>query len=106
MLAKNPVRYLAPVALIAVAIAVGLVVKGGLGGSHHAVTTGPPAHTATISTHLAPTPKRSFYVIKPGDTLSRISVRTGVPIATIEALNPSIKDPNALQTGVRLRLRR
>jgi spore germination protein YaaH len=103
MLAKNPVRYLAPVALIAVAVAVGLLVKRGLESTHHAATL-PVAHQATTATHVAS--RRLFYVIKPGDTLSRISVRTGVPIATLEALNPSLQNPNALQTGVRLRLRR
>ena len=104
MVARKPGRYLAPVALIAVAVAVLLIVLG-RGQSHHAAaaTTSPPAHQATVATHGAR--KKAFYVIKPGDSLSRISVKTGVPIATLEALNPSI-DPNALQTGQRIRLRR
>ena len=103
MLAKNPVRYLAPVALVAVAIAVGLLVSSGLDGGHHQAATVPLAHQAKIPTHLAP--RRRFYVIKSGDTLSRISAQTGVSIARLEALNPSIQNPNALQTGVRLVLR-
>jgi LysM repeat protein len=105
MVAKNPGRYLAPVAIIAVAVAVGLLVRDGL-NNHHTVTS-PPAqqqaqHQATTARHG--TPKKRFYVIKPGDTLSSISVKTKVPIATLESLNPSLQDPNALQTGTRIRL--
>jgi LysM repeat protein len=44
-------------------------------------------------------------VVKPGDSLSAISVKTHVSVATLEALNPGI-DPNALQTGQRLTLRK
>jgi LysM repeat protein len=40
-----------------------------------------------------------------GDSLSGIAVKTGIPLATLEALNPSVP-PNALQNGQRLRLRR
>ena len=46
-----------------------------------------------------------FYVVQPGDTLERIAAKTGISVATLER---SIRrlDPNALQTGQRLRLRR
>jgi LysM repeat protein len=101
MVAKHPGRYLAPVAIIAVAVAVGLIVRGGV-DTHHAAVA-PPTHRLPTSRPVART--KRFYVIKPGDSLSTISVKTHVPIATLKALNPSI-DPNALQTGQRLRLRR
>jgi LysM repeat protein len=101
MVAKNLGRYLAPVTLIVVAIAVALVVRDHV-VSHHSVAA-PRAHQLPVSRDVAP--KRRFYVIKPGDSLSTISVKTRVPIATLEALNPSV-DPNALQTGQRIRLRR
>ena len=39
-----------------------------------------------------------------GDSLSRISVKTGIPIATLESLNANV-DPGALQAGRLLRLR-
>jgi LysM repeat protein len=107
MVAKNPGRYLAPVAIVAVAVAIGLLVNARL-ASHHTVAT-PPAQqqqhqqqATTASHHVKP--RKAFYVIKPGDTLSGISVKTKVPIATLEALNPSLQ-ANALQTGTRLRLR-
>jgi LysM repeat protein len=101
MAAKHPGRFLAPVAIIAVAIAVGLIVRARV-DTHHAAAA-PPTHRLPVSRHVART--KAFYVIKPGDSLSSISVKTHVPIATLEALNPSI-DPSALQTGHRLRLRR
>jgi LysM repeat protein len=103
MVAKKPGRYLAPVALIAVAIAVLMIVLG-RGTSHHASAAAPPVHqTTTAATHVAP--KKRFYVIKAGDSLSGIAAKTGVSIAKLERLNPSI-DPNALQTGARILLRR
>lgn len=51
-------------------------------------------------------PRKRFYRIRPGDTLSTISVKTGVPVAQLTALNPKVAaNPNALQTGQTLRLR-
>ena len=55
-----------------------------------------------MTTHARPT----FYVVKPGDTLSAIASKTGVSLATLEALNRSLGPTFALQTGQRLRLRR
>ena len=105
MVARKPGRFLAPVALIAVLVAVIVIVRDRTDGGHHTTTsTTTPAHQTSV-VHPAP-PKQSFYVIKAGDTLSNISVKTGVPIATLEALNPSLNNPNALQTGQRIRLRR
>ena len=49
----------------------------------------------------------TFYVVKPGDTLSTIAAKTGVSMTSLTALNPSLaSSPNSLQTGQRLRLRR
>jgi hypothetical protein len=103
MVAKHPGRYLAPVAIIVVAVAVALLVRARL-DTHHHPPVSLPAHRQLPASRDVPKAKR-FYVIKSGDSLSTISVKTHVPIATLRALNPSI-DPNALQTGQRLRLRR
>ena len=51
---------------------------------------------------LADVPKK--YEVQSGDTLSSISEKTGVPMSTIEELNPDI-DPQALIEGQSLRLR-
>jgi LysM repeat protein len=95
-------RYLALLALVAVIVATALVVRSGLGSTHHP--------SAASKTRLPVTsrklPKHRFYVIRPGDTLSAIAAKTGVSVGELQTLNPSLAaDPNALQTGQRLRLR-
>jgi spore germination protein YaaH len=104
MVVRKPGRYLAPVALVAVAVAVGLIVNARVQTTHHAVIA-PPIHHVADTAHQQKPGRRFYYVVKPGDSLSTISVKTGVPIATLEALNPSV-NPGALQAGERLRLRR
>ncbi len=103
MVAKSA-RFLAPIALAAVAVGIYLIVHSGLAPSH------PP--TRTTSSQLLASPHRPraqrtprFYTVKGGDTLSQISVRTKVSILRLTSLNPGIA-PNSLQTGQRLRLRR
>jgi LysM domain-containing protein len=100
-MARNVRRYAAPIALVAVIVATVLVVRAGLDATPHAA----PAHRAdraVLNVHAPP--RQRFYVIRAGDTLSTISVKTGVSVPALETLNPSV-DPNALQTGQRLRLR-
>jgi LysM repeat protein len=100
------VRLLAPLAIIAVAVSVYLVVHGTV-DNHHTVTqtrTGATAAKPRHHRHKHST-KAEYYVVKPGDTLSAIATRTGVALTTLERLNPNIS-PNTLQTGERLRLRR
>jgi nucleoid-associated protein YgaU len=101
-MASNVGRYVAPIALVAVIVATVLVIRAGLDTTPHAA----PAHRAdraVLNVHAPP--RRRLYIVRAGDTLSTISVKTGVSVPTLEALNPSV-DPNALQTGQRLRLRR
>jgi LysM repeat protein len=96
-------RYLAPIALVGVIAGVALVVRGEL----HTSSPGPatPAVSGTTTANSATTPASpTFYIVKPGDSLSTIAVKTGISVGTIEALNPSV-NPNVLQTGQRLRLR-
>jgi len=51
------------------------------------------------------TARVKFYVVKPGDGLTRIAHRAAIPISTLESLYPN-HDPGALQSGQRQRLRR
>ncbi len=102
MVAKSA-RFLAPIALAAVAVGIYLIVHSGLATKSH-----PVVHPATVLTTQPPGPglvKPKFYVVKSGDTLSAISVRTSVSVYRLRILNPSVS-PNSLQTGQRLRLRR
>ena len=102
-------RILAPAALVAVTVGVYLLVHSAF--AHHTMTTS--STTATIANNRGGHPSspkhrpHRFYVVRPGDTLSEIADRTGVPVADITALNPSLANaPNSLQPGQRLRLRR
>jgi LysM repeat protein len=110
--ARRPARFLAPVALVAFAVVL-LVVVTSSGrddskqGSRPAATTKSKSarsgqgasRTSTRST----TPPRT-YVVKPGDNFSVIAERTGVSVARILALNPKA-DPQSLVAGQRLKLR-
>jgi LysM repeat protein len=101
MVARNRARYLAPLALAATIAATYLIAHSALTTKH---ATAHP-HSSARSTAQAKFAKTTFYVVQPGDSLTRIATKTGIPLATLESLNPSV-DPNALQDGQRLRLRR
>ncbi len=94
MRGRNRARYLAPIVLAATIFGVYLIV-------HHYATvhSSPNGHPAQ---HRKLGPK--FYVVKPGENLTSIASKAGVPLATIEQLNPAV-DPNTLRAGRRLRLR-
>jgi len=102
MAARNPVRYLAPVAILAIIAGGYLVVHDNLTARH------PTSHPHAA--HVSDGPKGkyrhdTFYTVQPNDTLTLVARNTGVPIARLEALNPTI-NVNSLQTGQRIRLRR
>jgi LysM repeat protein len=105
MVGRSRARYLAPIALVAAITVTYLVVDGSL-RSKSSSTAHPhvllPTNTAARSKPPAPR-QPSVYVVKAGDTLSGISVKTKVPLATLESLNPGVNS-NALQTGQRLTL--
>lgn len=103
MVAKSA-RFLAPIALAAVAVGIYLILHSGL-HTHHVTTP----HSSTLLTapqsrHRAGRRPR-YYRVRAGDTLSAISIHTRVSILRLTELNPGIS-PNSLQTGQRLRLRR
>ena len=100
---RSPARWLAPIALLACAFAVYTVVHNGLQSSTSTSTK--PKASATQSTHSAKRKKhRRRYVVKAGDTLSAISVKTGVSLDTIRRLNPNL-DAQTLRTGQKVKLR-
>ncbi len=102
---RNPARYIAPLALAAAITATYLIVHHALIDKHSSTTTTTLQTTTTVARHRGPSvSKATFYIVKPGDSLSGIAAKTGVPITTIEALNPHIH-PNNLQPSQRLRLR-
>jgi hypothetical protein len=102
MVARNRWRYLAPIALAVVIVVTVLVIHAGVGTTHHSAGTPHPADRLPRAHHAAA--RKKFYVVQAGDSLSQISVKTGISVPTLESLNPGV-DPNALQTRQRLRLR-
>ncbi len=109
---RSPARYLVPLVLAATVLSTYLIVHHALRSSTTATvpTNRPVEHSTGHHVHSQRTKPQTnaavtVYIVRPGDTLSQIAQRTGVSIAVLQALNPHL-NPNALQVGQRLRLRR
>ena len=103
-------RWLAPVALITCAVAVYAVVDNTLLKDDSASSTnGNTQQTTTTKSTSKKAAKgrkrRRAYIVKAGDTLSAISIKTGVSMTTIKRLNPKIQ-ADTLHAGQRVRLSR
>jgi LysM repeat protein len=102
-------RWLAPVALITCAVAVYAVVDNTLLKDDSASSSSSgPQQTTTKTTSKKGTKarkRRRAYVVKSGDTLSAISIKTGVSMTTIQRLNPKL-EADTLHAGQRVRLSR
>jgi LysM repeat protein len=114
MAARSPARFLAPVALLAFALALFLVVgrtspDGGSAGTDANTTQEQPASSTPTpgggdDAPAADSKGPRFYRVKPGDTPSAIAESTGVPLSQIMELNPDL-DPQTLAPGQRIKLR-
>jgi LysM repeat protein len=103
MVASKWARYLAPIALVAVATGTYLVIHSGLESKPPVTSTQVQGlNRGSGRGHRRRLAK--YYRVRVGDSLSGIAVKTGIPLATLEALNPRVP-PDALQNGQRLRLR-
>ena len=106
-------RYVAPAAFLLAATIAVILIRSGLdaGGSRRTVTTvGSPAphrHVVTTTraatTTKAPATKR-YWTVAAGDTFGVISSKSGVPVATIEQLNPNVHS-TSLFIGEKIRLK-
>jgi len=103
MAGRSPVRFLAPLALVAVAFALFSILGGGDGGGEEPANTSQPRATATATPKKAAKRKRKVYVVKPGDTPSGIAEKTGVSLEQLEEANPDL-DPQLLAPGQRIRI--
>jgi LysM repeat protein len=110
---RSPARWLAPIALVACAVAVYTVVNATLLSSEDpaskttASKSSTTPKTRTVSERSKSGKRKSgrrrAYTVKSGDTLSSIAVKTGVSLERIQALNPKL-DSQSLQTGQRVKL--
>lgn len=111
MARRSPSRWLAPVAIIVVGAAAYGILKSGTDDKGGSGASSRPASQrtsgqGTSATGTAPSTVtvRKTYVVRSGDTLSSISLDTGVSVAKLQSLNPNV-DVQALQPGQRLKLR-
>lgn len=108
MAGRSPARFLAPLALVAVVVAMYVVISGGLdkGGSEQPASSARPTATAKPDkSSKKGKRKRRVYVVKPGDTPSGIAEKTGVSLEKLEQANPDL-DPQLLAPGQRIKLPR
>ena len=107
MAGRSPARFLAPLALVAFALALFIVVSSTTrddGGEPGAQGTSAPAEATPTPTPGKKKRPRKTYTIKSGDTPSGIAVKVGVPLDQILELNPDL-DPQTLTPGTKLKLR-
>jgi LysM repeat protein len=112
MAGRSPARFLAPLALVAFAIALVMVVSkaSDIGGSETTATPATSGATKPASSSKKASGKtrrrhKRTYTVKAGDTPTGIAEATGVPLSQLLALNPDL-DPQSLTVGQKLRLRR
>jgi LysM repeat protein len=107
-------RYAAPAAFLLAATIAILLIRSGLQScmSTPTTTVAVTAPHKTVSTSTAVSTGRTttsvstarFWTVQAGDTFGVISTKSGVPVATIEQLNPNVKS-TSLFIGQKLRLR-
>lgn len=105
---RSPVwaRILAPVALLAVTIAVIMVISASTDDESDGRARGAGDRGGTERTTNRPKRDRppKTYVVEQGDSLIGIADEFGLTVERIERLNPDV-DPQALVTGQELKLR-
>ncbi len=109
---RSPARLLAPIALVAFAVALLLVLGGSEAGNDDDGGNGgidsTEATTGETATETSPEeaeqPRRRMYTVKAGDNLDLIADKTGVPVEALQELNPEV-DPQALVIGQTIKLR-
>jgi LysM repeat protein len=96
------VRAFAVVALIAAFVLVIVVVATSGGGSGSG--DGGSAKKPAVSKVGRQAIRKGVWIVHLGDTLGKISVKTGIDVTTLQTLNPDL-DPQALPEGQRIALR-
>jgi LysM repeat protein len=106
MAGRSPARFLAPIALIAFAIALYSVVKDdtpSTGGNSGATTERSATPTATSTPKKSTKKKRKTYTVKAGDTPSGIAEKYDLSLEELQELNPDL-DPQTMAPGQKIRL--
>jgi LysM repeat protein len=112
---RSPLRFLAPVALVAFGIALLMVISASnSGGGSNTPSASERAKSRDLGTSTKKKSKRrttangnlptKTYTVKSGDTLGSISEKTGIPVTKLQELNPQL-DPQQLVSGQKIKLR-
>jgi LysM repeat protein len=114
---RSPLRFIAPLALLAAAVALMLVIASGSSGGGPSASQSQRAaekqRDLGASKAKARQKKSSakkdklpqkVYVVKSGDTLGGIASKTGVPVERLQELNPGL-DQFQLVAGDEIKLR-
>lgn len=109
-------RYVAPAAFLLAATIAVVVIHSGLESSNSAgdapgitipTVSDPRVAVTTTTTAKTTTTKKAaaqYWTVQAGDTFGVISSKTGVPVATIEELNPHASS-TTLTIGEKIRIR-
>ena len=106
-------RYAAPAAFLLAATVAIVLVRSGMDAGDDAATRSNSVPTLTRKQVATTTTKRhttttassqAFWTVQAGDTFGVISTKSGVPVATIERLNPNVSS-TSLFIGEKIRLR-
>ena len=107
---RSPLRLLAPAAVVVFGLVLILVIAGTTGGSS---SGGGKTSTQLerrdlgsrkTSRHTRGGLPQNVYIVKRNDTFGSISAKTGVPVDTLQNLNPDV-DPQTLHEGQKIKLR-
>jgi LysM repeat protein len=109
MAGRSPARFIAPLALVAFALALFFVVSSTTkddAGTPAAKDAGRPAESTSTPQGGGgkKARKRRSYTVKAGDTPSGIAEKVNVPLDQILELNPDL-DPQVLAPGTKIKLR-
>jgi LysM repeat protein len=95
-------RLLAPLALVAVLIAIGVIITANTDDGGKSEDTTARVQSDKKDGEGAENPRT--YVVEEGDTLSGVAAKFDVSVKRLERLNPDI-DPQTLSTGQELTIR-
>lgn len=98
-------RFLAPLALVAVIAGVFAVVQVSKRDSGDGGKTTATVKTTSNRRQSRRRARARTYVVRAGDNLTIISQRTGIPLETLQQLNPNV-NAQSLSVGQKLRLTR
>ncbi len=109
---RSPARFLAPLALVGVILALFLVLKPSSGRDSSSARSARSTSTSSTGPRRGrrakppakPTAKAATYRVKPGDTLQGIAAKTRVSLEVLRELNPAI-NPQALVVGQIIKLK-